>query len=665
MDFQEVQNSIDIKENYIMCLDNRLLNVLLKDKSSNENIIWATDMYSWRGSGFYERDYITSHTITGRRGNVIKPRIEKSKKEQKDRIKKKGEVFTPSWICNEMASGFDIWFGRKNVFNTPDGVTWQKSEEKITFPEGKMWQDYVRLKVLEITCGEAPFLASRYDTVTGKWIDVNSRVGLLDRKLRVINENVSNQDDWVKYAFEAYQSTYGFEWQGDSLLIARENLLFTFIDYFVDKFGNFPKKEYLLSLANVIAWNIFQMDGMKCVVPYSCEPKIDGQLSFFDETLKVESCLGCELGDNSKHIGIYAKIKNWRTKTVVDFFSLLGGKKMKFDFIIGNPPYQEENENTRKPPIYHHFYNAAFELSPVVCFISPARFLFNAGQTPQEWNKKMLTDNHFKVVKYFTDSKNIFNSVDIKGGVAITLRNRNMNYGSIKVFTAYEQLNNIFQKVYTVENNNTIKNIISSQGLYKFADKLFKEHPEAAKASGDGTGAKIVSKIVEFLPAIFMQTPDSFPCVKLLAKIKSGRVIKYIHKEYLQPNNFIDTFNVSLPESNGTGAFDCFSSPVITEPGVGVTDTFISIGTFNTRNEAEHLLQYIKTKFTRALLGVKKVTQHNPKDTWQYVPLQDFTENSDIDWRQTVHEIDLQLYKKYNLSEEEIAFIESHVKEMN
>ena len=189
-------------------------------------------MYAWRGSGFHERDEMTLQAITGRRGNVIKPRIEKSEKEQKERIKKKGEVFTPSWICNLMASGFDVWFERENVFNVPDGETWHKTQEPITFPEGKTWRDYVRMKVLEITCGEAPFLASRYDTVTGKWIDVNSRVGLLDRKLRVINENVSDEDDWIKYAFEAYQSTYGFEWQGDSLLIARENLLFTFIDYY-------------------------------------------------------------------------------------------------------------------------------------------------------------------------------------------------------------------------------------------------------------------------------------------------------------------------------------------------------------------------------------------------------------------------------------------------
>ena len=226
-----MEQKVDIKENYIYELDNKLLEILLKDHSSNKNIIWATDNYTIRGKGYYPYDNISLKSITGRNGLVIKPRVKKSKKEQNKRIKDKAEVFTPSWICNAQNNLIDeAWFGRKNIFNieNQEHKSWEVINEKIIFPEGKTWQDYVKENRLEISCGEAPYLASRYDTVTGEWLEPNARIGLLDRKLRIINENVDNEKDWYVWAVIAYKSIYGFEWQGDSLLIARENLLFTF-----------------------------------------------------------------------------------------------------------------------------------------------------------------------------------------------------------------------------------------------------------------------------------------------------------------------------------------------------------------------------------------------------------------------------------------------------
>lgn len=339
-------------------------------------------------------------------------------------------------------------------------------------------------------------------------------------------------------------------------------------------------------------------------------------------------------------------------------------KEMKFDAVVGNPPYQEENGSTRKPPIYHLFYDMAFRLAPIVSLITPARFLFEAGQTPQNWNKKMLNDEHFKVIKYFSNTKDVFDTVDIKGGIVITMRNCNEFYGKLSTFTSYEELNTIVDKVKKCISFCSIKSLVSSQGIYRFSDKFFSVHPEIYNITGKGTGAKIISRIVDLMPQVFVENPVNSQYVEILSKSRSGRIVRYISRDYLQNNEYIDTYNVSLPESNGAGAFDQFSSPVITIPGVGVTDTFISIGTFNNLIEAEHLLKYIKSKFLRALLGVKKATQHNPKDTWDFVPLQDFTENSDIDWSKSIAEIDQQLYKKYNLSDEEIAFIESMIKPM-
>ena len=668
MEANEAQNSIDVKENYIMCLDKRLLGILLKDKSSGENLIWATDMYTWRGSDFQPREPITVKAVTGRRGNVIKPRIQKSKKEQKERIRKKAEVFTPSWICNLMASGFDSWFGQENVFNTPDGLTWKKSEGKITFPEDKSWKNYVRLRVLEITCGEAPFLASRYDTVTGEWIDVNSRVGLLDRKLRVVNENTDNEDDWIKYAFEAYQSTYGFEWQGDSLLIARENLLFTFIDYYNDKFDKFPEKDILLQLANILSWNIFQMDGLKYVVPYSCEPKTEGQMNLFDELPKT-SCCGCETGDNGKHIGIYSKIKNWRAKTVCDFYSLTGGKSMKFDFIIGNPPYQDNtigDNKTFAPQIYNTFLDCAYTLSDKVEMIHPARFLFNAGSTPKQWNEKMLQDEHLKVLAYYAKSADVFPTTDIKGGVAITYRDATKDFGAIEIYSAYPELNSIKQKVIN-SGCKSFSDIVFTRTAYRLTDILHEEHPEAISQLSNGHPYDMSTNIFVRLPQVFfdVRPNDGDDYVQIYGLIDNKRVYKFIKRKYVKPFKNLDAYKIFIPKSNGSGAIgEVLSTPVIGQPVIGHTETFISIGNFESEFEANACFKYVKSKFARTMLGVLKITQDNPPEKWKYVPLQDFTSNSDIDWQQSVAEIDVQLYKKYGLSNEEIAFIETHVKEM-
>ncbi len=318
------EKEVDIKENYIYQLDDKLLEILLKDRSSNKNIIWATDNYQTRGSGYYPFDNITIKSITGRNGLVIKPRVEKSKREQNIRVKEKAEVFTPSWVCNAQNNLIDnAWFCKENVFNIEKDKTWQVINDKILFPEGKTWQDYVLENRLEISCGEAPYLVSRYDTVTGKWLEINERIGLLDRKLRIVNENTEHEQEWYEWAVKAFKSIYGFEWQGDSLLIARENLLFTFIDYYVERFGVFPIKEYLEEISKIISWNIFQMDGLKFVIPDSCKPVPKMQISLFDDETQTEECPGCLKNNPNKHTGIYSKVMNWETNRSIKFINLL------------------------------------------------------------------------------------------------------------------------------------------------------------------------------------------------------------------------------------------------------------------------------------------------------------------------------------------------------
>lgn len=323
-----MNNSIDIKENYIYKLNKDLLKILLIDRTTGKNIIWATDNYSERGYGYRRTDYITVESITGYHGNVIKPRSEKSKKEQTKRIREKAEVFTPSWICNKQNNLVDnAWFGTDFVFNEETDKTWKASTNPIIFPTatGKTWQDYINDVRLEITCGEAPYLVSRYDTVSGEIIDLPQRIGLLDRKLRVVGENVDNKDEWIKWAKKSYQNTYGYEWQGDNVLLARENLLFTFIDYYKAKFDAEPEIKVLYDIAKILSWNIWQMDGLKFVIPDSCIPIKDSQLSLFDEVGSEEAqpCPGCKRNDPYTHTGKYCIIKDWKKNEKVSFVSLL------------------------------------------------------------------------------------------------------------------------------------------------------------------------------------------------------------------------------------------------------------------------------------------------------------------------------------------------------
>lgn len=321
------KNRIDIKENDIYQIDHELLKVLLKDRSTHKNIIWATDHYAHRGFGYQSNDSITVGRISGCHGNIIKPRTEKSKGEQVKRIREKAEVFTPSWLCNQQNNSADYaWFGSNNVFNVEGEKTWMATVKPVKFPTAtnKTWQDYISDVRLEITCGEAPYLVSRYDTVSGEIIELSQRIGLLDRKMRIVGENTETEEEWLKWTIKAYQSIYGYDWQGDNVLLARENLLFSFIDYYQGKFHKKPKKEALHKIAEILSWNIWQMDGLKFVIPNSCQKAEKSRLTLSDKGEEPErSCPGCQKNNPFSHIGTYCMIKDWKAKKKVLFVSLL------------------------------------------------------------------------------------------------------------------------------------------------------------------------------------------------------------------------------------------------------------------------------------------------------------------------------------------------------
>lgn len=320
------KENADIKENDILNIDPIVLSILLIDRTTNKNIIWATDNYKNKGIGYGEDQTIEINLITGKNGNIIKPRIEKNKKEQQVRAREKAEVFTPSWVCNVQNNLIDeAWFGYKDVFNKQINDGWETIYEKVKFPPNRDWKEYIEDTRLEVSCGEAPYIVSRYDTVTGRVIPIKDRIGLLDRKLRIVTENTETKEEWLEWVEKAYKNVYGYDWQGDNVLIARENLLFTLVDYYRDRFKEDIDKATLIIFAEIISWNIWQMDGLKCVIPNSCKNQTIEQLSLFGKVVKGIKCPGCEKENNLKHNGKQCRIMDWKKNKKVKYVSLIGG----------------------------------------------------------------------------------------------------------------------------------------------------------------------------------------------------------------------------------------------------------------------------------------------------------------------------------------------------
>ena len=338
---------------------------------------------------------------------------------------------------------------------------------------------------------------------------------------------------------------------------------------------------------------------------------------------------------------------------------------MKFNAIVGNPPYQVTTERTSDMPVYNYFMDVSFKISDKVTLITPARYLFDAGKTPHEWNMKILNDEHFKVIWYKAKSTDVFPNVDIKGGVAVCFRDVKQFFGKIGSFTAYQELNGIYSKVVaTNEIFSPLSDIIYPQNKFNLTSLYGTYSNLMTKIGSNGNERRLTTSIFG-LEEIFHLSKEGDNDIKILGLIKNTREIRWINSTFIEKHPCLSKWKVIVPKSNGTGAIgEILSTPLIGEPLIGYTQSFIGVGAFESQAEAMAALKYIKTKFARTLLGILKVTQDNSKETWRFVPLQDFTESSDIDWNKSIPEIDRQLYAKYNLTDEEIAFIEKMIKPM-
>ncbi len=360
---------------------------------------------------------------------------------------------------------------------------------------------------------------------------------------------------------------------------------------------------------------------------------------------------------------------------------------MKFDFCIGNPPYQEEatGNSVVMPSVFDVFMDSAYTIAGKVEMITPAKFLFNAGSTSKAWNEKILNDDHFKVLLYEPDSSKIFSVTDISGGVAIHYRDDGKVFGKIGVYTIYPELNSIIKRVSDALTLGDLSLIVySGRSDLKFTDAFLRDYPESVNIRLSNMKAKnsnvtklcsneeyeLRTNTFDVLFDIFLKNEpiDSENYYKIFGLFNNKRVFRWIRKCYMTPrhlnDNNISKYKVIIPLANENKFGGVLSQPLVFGPFESNTPTFISIGKFETLIEANYCAKYIKTKFVRVLLSVLKATQLNSKPTWKYVPLQDFTDKSDIDWTKSVHDIDLQLYRKYGLSDEEVRFIEEKVKAM-
>lgn len=646
-----------------------MLKLLLTDKTTGKNITFATNSYADYGINFAEDSYITETEILGIAECEIQPRICKALEQQAIRTKNKAEVFTPSWICNRMNNFCDEeWFGEKNIFNGENGTKWTANHEKIRFVEKNTWQKYVDLRFLEITCGECPYLVSRYDTATGDEIPISERIGILDRKLRVVGENTDNEEDWLKWVIRAYQSTYGYEYQGDSLLIARINLLMTFCEYLYDKFHRGATIGELNKIANIISWNIFQMNGINGNLP------IYGTDNYEQMTIFSSS----ETETEKKETPCY--IYNWRVKEKIYFNDTKEGKKMKFDFVIGNPPYQEESEgkisksNAQKPRtnIFQYFQEQADVVCSNSCMIYPGgRWIHQSGKGLKNFGKNQINDKHLSKVIFYPKSREVFPSVDIPDGLSIVFKKQSKTSPEfeyvyacdgkeemVKVNSPGNELiplnpkdSSITKKIsdFVDKNNMTyLHDAILPRSLFAIESTFVEQNPDKVRLIKDGENINPQNEI------------------KLFTNDKSGaggRSMWFVaDRDVIKQNQkYISEWQVVVSSAHPGGQDGRDSQLAIVDNMSAFGRARVALKSFKTQQEAENFFAYMKSNFIRyAFL----LTDESLSSVAKKVP--DFNNYSDSQTLINFHsDIDMQMYHLLELTQEEIDFIETKVKEMN
>ena len=662
-----------------------VLDTLLKDKSTGKNIIWATDPPEELQTVMYEpvtdRSQITTQQLGLTHYEVVLPRMMKQTDTQQQRTRKKGEVFSPAWVCNKMNNALDAdWFGALGAGESAGQFTvelpqgWQTVETPVQFPVCKgrtpAWVQYVQSRRLEVTCGEAPFLASRYDAATGEMIPVTRRIGILDRKLRVVSENAATEDEWRKYATHAVQSTYGYEYQGDNLLLARVNLLLTYAEHLQARWQRKPTEEELQAIANIISWNLWQMDGLHLSVPGG-KPQPEA------EQLDLFSMLGAA---EEQPPTVSCKVKNWRKGghgTTQNFETIQeGSTSMKFDYVIGNPPYQEEtveevskkNGQAPRKNIFHYFQMAADQVARRgTDLIYPAgRWIHRSGKGMENFGLEQINDPHLKKLIFYPKSRELFDGVDIADGVGIVIKDMT------KQTMGFEYVYTSEQKCICVKVKNPgtelmpldPRNIVITEKVKSVVEKykLNYLHDRILPRSLFGIESNFIEENPE--KAVLLETVDNIDYSKQIKLFtndkagKAGRAKWYVVDKNVVENNpeYISQWKVVVSSANAGGQ-KRDSQLEIVDNHSAFGRARVALASFETQDEANNFYNFARSYVVRFTF---LMTDESLTALGKRVPdLMDYTnKNSLVDFSEPLDE---QLYLLFELNSDEIEYIESTI----
>ncbi len=650
-----------------------VLETLLCDRTTGKNIIWADNEYEALGDGYLGDDEITVAKVTGLASGVIKPRIAKEAERQSQRTKSRAEVFTPSWLCNQMNNDIDaVWFGRRDAFNTEavgdDGVRgWTAVPGPVTFPKAKGhgWHAYVEATRLEITCGEAPFVCSRYDTVTGRALPVAERVGFLDRKLRVVTEKTKTRKEWVKWALAALKATYAFEYQGDNLLIARINVLETFAEHLRERWGEAPTPEEAEAAAWVVSRNLWQMNGFTDAVPTNkMGAEVESTLGTYEQPAPepIQPSLfdlfdggfgddQAETPEEPRETVPLCVIYDWKADEPFEFASMKGkattmGKK--FYAVIGNPPYQESDggHEASAAPVYHYFVEQSKGIAERITMVTPSRW-FSGGKGLNAYRESMITDHHLKSLVDFPKLYEPFPTVKIRGGVSYFVWDSTYDGPCL---------------VQTMEGGKpaapAVRRYLDDYDVLIRRNEAVPILDKVAKRDEPTLDKRISARKPFGLPTNFHGSSTSTGMANPIHLFESQRE-GWISRDEITVNaEWIDDWKVLLNRVQGTSAAvetKFMSEPKIAEPGSACTETYLVAGRFGDEAEARNYVAYLKTRFVRFLISLRKISQDAARGVYAFVP--------DLDYNHPW--TDDELYERYGINEGEIAYIESIVKEMD